>query len=353
MWLPLRSSSEPVSRKPRAHAAIEYAQPLHRRGTHKDRADWPAVDGRFHREGSSLTPTEQLAQLKSLLLSNADKSTEKPTRKSMHGCAEPDQVAMAGVMEPSALTRQRSTDAAHEIEPARRQHSVRRLDYEQNCHTPQRHPRPPTCHAVAAPRSARSAASDQTAKLVEWCHLERNRGIERTLNSAGTPVAGSAILRQPTRSFLRTKSFERTLSSAVTPVDGTASPRPPVRTRSFERTLSGARTPVAGSPRTPTKSFPRKSTPAAVALDCPTGIEDVCRAFAFFFYTLWSLILGMAMTSRRTCESQQPAAIRLELNDANEELRVCKQELVRAKQRLARAQQHLENIHPSALKCEF
>jgi len=61
----------------------------------------------------------------------------------------------------------------------------------------------------------------------------------------------------------------------------------------------------------------------------------------------------MAMTSRRTCESQQPAAIRLELNDANEELRVCKQELVRAKQRLARAQQHLENIHPSALKCEF
>jgi len=342
-----------VSRKPRAHAAIEYAQPLHRRGTHKDRADWPAVDGRFHREGSSLTPTEQLAQLKSLLLSNAGKSTEKPTRKSMHGCAEPDQVAMAGVMEPSALTRQRSTDAAHEIEPARRQRSVRRLDYEQNCHTPQRHPRPPTCHAVAAPRSARSAASDQTAKLVEWCHLERNRGIERTLNSAGTPVAGSAILRQPTRSFLRTKSFERTLSSAVTPVDGTASPRPPVRTRSFERTLSGARTPVAGSPRTPTKSFPRKSTPAAVALDCPTGIEDVCRAFAFFFYTLWSLILGMAMTSRRTCESQQPAAIRLELNDANEELRVCKQELVRAKQRLARAQQHLENIHPSALKCEF
>jgi len=350
MWLPQRSSSELVSRKPRAHAAIEYAQPLHK-GTQNDRADWPAVDGRFHREGSSLTPVEQLAQLKSLLLSSAGKSTEKPTRKSMRGCAEPDEVAMASVMEPIAVTRQRSADAAHEMEPARRQRSVRRLDHEQNCQTPPRNPRPQTCHAVAAPRSARSAASDQTAKLVEWCHLERNRGIDCTLNSAGTPVAGSAILRQPTRSFLRTKSFERTLSSAVTPMDGTACPRPPMRTRSFERTLSNACTPVAGSPRTPTKSFPRKSTPATVALDCPTRIEDVCRACAFFFYTLWSLILGMTMTSRRTCESQQPAAVRHELNDAKGELRVCKQELVRAKKRLARAQQRLGNINPSVLKC--
>ena len=345
MWLLPRSSSEHVSRKPRAHAAIEYAQPLHK-GTQNDGADWPAVDGRFHREGSSLTPVEQLAQLKSLLLSSAGKGTEKPTRKSMRGCAEPDEVAMASVMEPIALRRQRSADAAHEMEPARRQRSVR-LDYEQNCQTP-RNPRPQSWHAVAAPRSARSAASDQTAKLVEWCHLERNRGIERTLNSAGTPVAGSAILRQPTRSFPKTKSFKLTLSSAATPVNGTTSPRPPVRTRSFARTLSSARTPVAGSPRTPTKSS--KSTPATVALDGPTGIEDVCRACAFFFYTLWSLILGMAMKSRRTCESEQPAAVRHEFNDANEEFRVCKQELVQAEKRLARAQQRLGNIHPSALK---
>ena len=59
----------------------------------------------------------------------------------------------------------------------------------------------------------------------------------------------------------------------------------------------------------------------------------------------------MTMTSRRTCESQQPAAVRHELNDAKGELRVCKQELVRAKKRLARAQQRLGNINPSVLKC--
>ena len=274
MWLPQRSSSELVSRKPRAHAAIEYAQPLHK-GTQNDRADWPAVDGRFHREGSSLTPVEQLAQLKSLLLSSAGKSTEKPTRKSMRGCAEPDEVAMASVMEPIAVTRQRSADAAHEMEPARRQRSVRRLDHEQNCQTPPRNPRPQTCHAVAAPRSARSAASDQTAKLVEWCHLERNRGIDCTLNSAGTPVAGSAILRQPTRLFLMTKSFERTLSSAVKPVDSTASPRPPVRTRSFERTLSNARTPVASSPRTPTKSFLSKLSESKSDWPAPSNVLKI------------------------------------------------------------------------------
>jgi len=71
VWLPPKSSSEPVSRKPRAHAAIEYAQPLHHRGTQKDHANWTSCCGVNKFWSSSGSPRKTQSQAWTLYPSGA------------------------------------------------------------------------------------------------------------------------------------------------------------------------------------------------------------------------------------------------------------------------------------------